>query len=852
MVSLHTSRRGFSLLEMSIVMVIIAAVVASGAMMGQSTIDTARKVSTNNKLDAIEAALMAYRQAYNRLPCPGDATLTDSAANAATYGVEAANKGSCTGSLPAANASYTLGVNSNTSSPVLSGSVVVEGAVPVRTLGLPDEFQLDGWGRKIAYAVPAPYTASNAFVTYGISPSCGAITVENAAHGYRTQTAVYALVSYGPDGHGGYVKTGTRFNGKSTNADEDVNAHYNSSGSDTGYAAIYIQKDWTQDPASSTNGFNNIVRYKQRWQMQNAADGYSPTGASCSPGFRIDGTTAASRYMGNKIVIGDVNGDGIPDLIIGMPGCNKSTNCSNTAYTFVIFGTKSGFPDPLSVTTLDGTNGFVLQSTSAFGGAATAVADFNGDGFSDLIVSGANALNSGGGKYYVVFGGPKMKDGVHAWTTCAYATPCTMDNTGAATSLINGTNAIEIDGGQNGMAVGWSLAVGDFNGDGYADIATGGGSRFTAAPKSSVFILFGGTAMKSGTAWSTCVPNTCKFNFTGAVGGTLADGTNGLEFDNTAAGVFMGVGTAMGDFNGDGYTDLVTSTFTNKVFIVFGGTKMRDGTAWSTCAAGVSPASGSCVYDNAGGHIVNGTNGIELDGGVAGDYPGSDAFVDGQGFMAVGDINGDGVADLILGGPLGTRNGLATSGAAFVVFGGGTMKDGTVWSTCVVSGGSAKCILNAAGLLNGTNGFEMDGAAASGEAGWQVAIGDVNGDGYNDMVISAPFITLSGLAHAGATYVVFGGPGPKSGGTWSSTPYNLTSAGLINGTNGVELDGITSVATYAGWGVALGDVNGDGISDIAIGAPNNTVSGTTLVGSVYVYFGRKSGWPSSAYSLGGL
>ena len=99
------------------------------------------------KLDAIETALMAYRLGNNRLPCPADPALTDIPANAATYGYEAGHPGNL---RRRQRVSYTI--TPSTSHAAL-GMSIAEGAVPVKALGLPDEFQFDGWGRKFAYAV---------------------------------------------------------------------------------------------------------------------------------------------------------------------------------------------------------------------------------------------------------------------------------------------------------------------------------------------------------------------------------------------------------------------------------------------------------------------------------------------------------------------------------------------------------------------------------------------------------------------------------------------------------------------------------------------------------------------------
>jgi len=301
----HTlSKTGFTLLELSIVLMVIAAIIAGTVSMGSSMIQSAQLVNTNNKLDAIETALMNYRLVYNRLPCPTDPTLTDVAGNATTYGVETGTPGTCTA---ASIISYTYPTGATNTNYNAAGVTVAEGAIPVRTLGLPDEFQFDGWGRKFAYAVAAPMTskatatAYPAFISYGAQANCGAIKVENAFHSNRSPVADYALLSYGPDGHGGYTKAGTRYNAGVNNADELTNCHCTNAAVDTGnYAASYVQKDMSMDGSDAVNPFQHILRYKERWQMQNAYDGYHPQSyMPCTTGFIVQGSVA-NMFLGLK------------------------------------------------------------------------------------------------------------------------------------------------------------------------------------------------------------------------------------------------------------------------------------------------------------------------------------------------------------------------------------------------------------------------------------------------------------------------------------------------------------------------------------------------------------------------
>jgi hypothetical protein len=201
---------------------------------------------------------------------------------------------------------------------------------------------------------------------------------------------------------------------------------------------------------------------------------------------------------------------------------------------------------------------------------------------------------------------------------------------------------------------------------------------------------------------------------------------------------------------------------------------------------------------------LDGTNGFKLSGVAASDRSG-------QAVSTAGDVNGDGIDDLLIGAPLADPNG-ERSGASYVVFGGAGVGNG------------ANFDLSA---LDGTNGFRLSGVAAYDYSGVAVSTaGDVNGDGLDDLLIGA-FGDPNG-ERFGASYVVFGGAGVGNGG-------NLELSAL-DGTNGFRLSGVAAYDLSGRAVSAAGDVNGDGVDDLLIGAyvanSNSHASGVS-----YVVFG---------------
>jgi hypothetical protein len=194
-----------------------------------------------------------------------------------------------------------------------------------------------------------------------------------------------------------------------------------------------------------------------------------------------------------------------------------------------------------------------------------------------------------------------------------------------------------------------------------------------------------------------------------------------------------------------------------------------------------------------------GTAGFRIDGANAGDRSGYSVAV-------AGAVNGDGYADLLIGAPLADPSGKTEAGTSYVVYGSQTPTD--------------------IDLAKLDTGFRIDGAKPGDRSGHSVAAaGDVNGDGYVDLLIGAPYAAPSGKSSAGSSFVING----------RETPTNvdlgdLFSAGFrINGAN----DGDNSGYSVAG----AGDMNSDGYADLLIGAPYASLPGKDYAGVSFVVYG---------------
>lgn len=253
----RSPRQGFTLIEISVVIVLIGAIIGTLSVVFAYMLKQHQQQETETKLQAIQSALYGYRIAFNTLPCPADITLPISDNN---FGAAASNAGSCTGGVPAANFSGSDGTDQEPRG----------GMVPTQALRLPDDYAFDGWGRRMMYFVTKDLTLPGAFNLVAGYDSTTRMTIKNSQGTDDTQLAAYVIVSFGSNGHGAYPRKGgaTRVISGSVNTDELDNCDCNTAtAAPTGLDGIFVQKSATLNPSDALDSFDDIVVYATRVDM---------------------------------------------------------------------------------------------------------------------------------------------------------------------------------------------------------------------------------------------------------------------------------------------------------------------------------------------------------------------------------------------------------------------------------------------------------------------------------------------------------------------------------------------------------------------------------------------------------
>lgn len=355
--------------------------------------------------------------------------------------------------------------------------------------------------------------------------------------------------------------------------------------------------------------------------------------------------------------------------------------------------------------------------------------------------------------------------------------------------------------------IGGALAgKGDFNGDGLLDVVVGAPHEGAVGRYCSFDLRLG-----NGSAYIV-------LNAGGPAAGPHPDRSL-VESPVGVVRVLPGTGEGIsrtghsvafiGDINGDGFDDVAigqpeipygyyVDAGTGQVFVIFGSSE--------DLPSRINPDE------------LDGQNGFRIRGAADGDFLGWSV-------SAAGDINSDGLDDFILGAP---GYGDPINGAAFVFYG----RDST-------SGSAFPAEIDLA-LFNERCGFRIDGAEQGEEFGRSVAnLGDINGDGYDDLAVGAPGRFIG---EGGRTYVVFGRDALVQG----AFP-DVICAGTIAGDLGLRLEVVDTPRVLSGWTVAsAGDVNGDGLDDILIGAAYASDLSVGFAARAFVVFGRRDGGSGSS------
>ncbi|MDX8383753.1 MAG: FG-GAP-like repeat-containing protein, partial [Ghiorsea sp.] len=509
----------------------------------------------------------------------------------------------------------------------------------------------------------------------------------------------------------------------------------------------------------------------------------------------ILGGVAGDKLGQDVANAGDVNGDGYSDLIMGAYLADNNGNSSGSVYIF--YGSAAGLPANLDVSSADVRyDGDRLLSN--FGSSVSGAGDVNADGYADMIVGArvddANGTDSGAA--YVFFGAPTLTSGVaSSYAAVVYMGDAASDSFGYDVS-----------------------GAGDINADGYADVIVG-------AKLVDNTVISGGTSTTNVTSTAIASmyiisPSTSNLNQTYNLGMNNAGDVLWVSPGAPITSVVNGVGWNMLLPNGTvPFVASAVNTFT-----------LSDGAVLNVTMAGapgVSAVAGvqltvagqvSNTLGNAGAAFVF-LGAPTMTSGAATPYAAAvyygDAAFDSLGYSVsgAGDVNNDGYADVVVGAPY-TDTSASNAGSAYIFLGGSALSGGTAASTAWAT-------------YRGEAIYDNFGISVSGA-------GDVNSDGYADVIVGASGAD-NNIVNAGAAFIYFGAPTMLSG---LATPY----ADVI-------YHGDAAPDNFGNAVSAAGDVNNDGYADVIVGANSDDNAGSSS-GSAFVFLGAPAmiNGSASAYS----
>jgi len=614
----------------------------------------------------------------------------------------------------------------------------------------------------------------------------------------------------------------------------------------------------TKDPEAAQD--------KHRWSMDNNLSNSANASWQGEATGNEAGTSVASA--------GDVNNDGYDDILIGAPFNNEGA--SGAGQSYLILGKASGWSMDNNIGTTSNASWQGEATTDTSGASLAGVGDINNDGYDDIIIGApfnSEGPGSFAGQVYLILSQPHQFSTIRANVVNASSNTSVGARIIIHNETINSTSTLTLDASTLHLTGSTNIS-GSLSATGYVnasvDVCVVGekclSQNLQPWTNTSNNLTYVGGNVGIGTSTPTF-----KLEVGGNIGPnvTNAYSLGGIEpfgmDNNLSASSASWQGEAsldkagesvagVGDVNGDGYDDIIIGANFNdegandagQAYLILG--KASGGSMDNNLSASDASWQGEAEDDRAGI-------------GVAG----------------VGDVNGDGYDDILIGAHQNDEGGIV-AGQAYLILGkasgwsmdvnlsnanaswyGETAGDNAGTSVAGVgdvNGDGYDDIIigarqndeggNLAGqvylILGNATGWSMDnnlsasdaswyGEAEDDRAGWSVAgVGDVNADGYDDIIIGTYLNDEGPGSDAGQVYLILG----------RSTDWTMDNN--LSSTSNASWQG-EATGDQAGISIAgAGDVNADGYDDIIIGADENDEGPGSFAGQIYLILGKSSGW----------